>query len=115
MFAFSGDTARSDNVVALAEGADLLVHEVLHAPYYASIGYPRALLDFFARSHTTPEDVGRVARRAGVPQVALSHVGPGDPREVSDETWRKAVASTYDGAVIVGHDLHQLTFPAPPR
>lgn len=111
VFAFSGDTAMSDNVVRLAGGADLLVHETLHIPYYAGIGYPPALLDFFASSHTSPEDVGRVAADAGVRQVALAHIGPGDPREVRDEAWRRAVASTYSGDVVVGHDLQQLAFP----
>lgn len=110
--AFSGDTAPSPNVVRLAEGADLLVHETLHIPYYSGIGYPQALLDFFASSHTAPEDVGRIARAAGVRRVALAHIGPGDPREVRDETWRRAVAATYQGQVVVGHDLHQLTVPA---
>ncbi|KQZ67394.1 MBL fold metallo-hydrolase [Nocardioides sp. Root151] len=110
VFVFSGDTAVSNNVVRLAAGADLLVHETLHIPYYAGIGYPQALLDFFASSHTTPEDVGRVASEAGVRRVALAHIGPGDPREVSDSTWRRAVRSTYRGDVVVGHDLQQMAY-----
>lgn len=112
ILAFSGDTAPSDNVARLAAGADLLVHETLHIPYYAGIGYPSALLDFFANSHTAPEDVGRIAAAAGVRQVALAHIGPGDPREVRDETWRRAVATTYSGHVMVGHDLQQVAFPS---
>lgn len=110
VFAFSGDTAASANVSRLAQDADLLVHETMHIPYYASIGYPQALLDFFASSHTTPEDVGRVAGAAGVREVALAHIGPGDPREVRDETWRRQVESTFKGGVTVGHDLHQLAY-----
>ncbi|WP_310961297.1 MBL fold metallo-hydrolase [Nocardioides terrisoli] len=111
VFVFSGDTAPHENVVRLAAGADLLVHETMHIPYYASIGYPQALLDFFESSHTPPEDVGRIAREAGARQVALSHIGPGDPREVSDREWRRAVRSGFGGEVVVGHDLHQLAFP----
>lgn len=110
VFAFSGDTARHDNVTRLAVDADLLVHEVMHIPYYASIGYPPALLDFFASSHTAPEDVGSVAAEAGARAVALAHIGPGDPRAVRDETWRRAVGRTYDGRVVVGHDLLQIAF-----
>lgn len=110
VFAFSGDTARHGNVARLAADADLLVHEVMHIPYYASIGYPPALLDFFASSHTAPEDVGRVAADAGARAVALAHVGPGDPRAVREETWRRAVGRTYDGRVVVGHDLLQIGF-----
>jgi len=110
VFAFSGDTARHDNVARLAADADLLVHEVMHIPYYASIGYPQALLDFFASSHTSPEDVGRVARQAGARAVALAHIGPGDPRAVRDETWRRAVRTTFRGRIHVGRDLFQLAF-----
>lgn len=106
---FSGDTTKSANVVRLAQDADLLVHEVMHIPYYAEAGYPQALLDFFASSHTTPEQVGQVATEAGVRQLALSHVGPGDPREVSDHTWRRSVRETFSGRVTVGHDLQRIT------
>lgn len=98
-------------MVRLADDADLLVHEVMHIPYYAQAGYPQALLDLFASSHTTPEDVGRVARDAGARHVVLSHIGPGDLREVSDSTWRRAVRSTFAGEITVGHDLQQLCLP----
>ena len=113
VIALSGDTTKSDNVVRLAEDADLLIHEVMHIPYYAEAGYPQALLDFFASSHTTPEDVGRVARDAGARHVALSHIGPGDPREVSDATWHRSVRSTYRGRITVGHDLQQINLSTP--
>lgn len=108
---FSGDTARSDNVVRLAEGADLLVHETLNVDYYAGIGYSEKLLEFLESSHTSPADVGRVASAAGVRRVALSHIGPPDPRAVTDREWRRAVCSTFGGDVVVGHDLYQLAFP----
>ena len=115
VIAFSGDTTKSTNLIRLAENADLLVHEVMHIPYYAESGYPQALLDFFARSHTTPEQVGEVAASAGVDHVALSHIGPGDPREVADATWRREVRSTFRGPVTVGHDLQQITIGLPSR
>lgn len=115
VIAFSGDTTKSANVIRLAEDADLLVHEVMHIPYYAEAGYPQALLDFFASSHTTPEQVGEVASAADVRQVALSHIGPGDPREVSDATWRKSVRRSFRAPVTVGHDLQQITVGLPDR
>jgi ribonuclease BN (tRNA processing enzyme) len=33
---FSGDTGPSDNIVTLARGADILVHEVIHLPFTSS-------------------------------------------------------------------------------
>lgn len=110
VFVFSGDTAPTPNMDLLASEADLLVHETLSIPYYARVGYPPALLEFFANSHTAPTDVGRIASDAGVRKVALSHIGPTDPRQVSDTAWKKEVRSTFHGGIVVGHDLHQLAF-----
>ncbi|MFZ3566475.1 MBL fold metallo-hydrolase [Streptomyces sp. BH097] len=106
--AFSGDTAYSDSVGELAEGADLLVHETMEPDFYRGLGYSDRLLDFLTASHTAPGDVGRLATAAGVRRVALSHIGPPDPREVGDDDWTRKVAATYSGPVVVGHDLTRL-------
>lgn len=58
--AYSGDTARSDAVARLADGADILVHE--------------ATGDF--RGHTTPQDAAHVALQAGVGRLVLVHLPP---------------------------------------
>jgi hypothetical protein len=57
--------APSDSLVALAKGADVLVHEVLCVP--GAPGAPgSALRKHIVDSHTTLEDAGRVATKAGV-------------------------------------------------
>lgn len=104
---FSGDTARSSNVVRLAQGSDILVHEVIDVDFYAATSGP-ALVEHMIHAHTTAQDVGRVAAEAGVRQVVLSHIGPGDPRQVTDDQWAGGVASTFSGTVTVGHDLVQV-------
>ena len=104
---FSGDTAKSPNVVRLARGSDILVHEVIDVDFYAETSGP-ALVEHMIHAHTTAQDVGRVATDAGVRQVVLSHIGPGDPRQVTDDQWERGVTSTFSGAVTVGHDLVQL-------
>ncbi|MDT2004658.1 MBL fold metallo-hydrolase [Rhodococcus opacus] len=104
---FSGDTAKSPNVVRLAQGSDILVHEVIDVDFYAETSGP-ALVEHMIHAHTTAHDVGRVATDAGVRQVVLSHIGPGDPRQVTDDQWERGVTSTFSGAVTVGHDLVQL-------
>ncbi|WP_312871869.1 MBL fold metallo-hydrolase [Amycolatopsis acididurans] len=106
--AFSGDTARSDAVGALAAGADLLVHEAMEPDFYRRIGYSPQLLDFLAASHTSPADVGRVADAAGARRVALSHLGPADPAQLDDEGWLRRVRPHYSGPAVVGHDLIDL-------
>jgi tripartite-type tricarboxylate transporter receptor subunit TctC/ribonuclease BN (tRNA processing enzyme) len=85
---FTGDTGPSDAVTALAKGADVLVTEV---------GLPDDVIETFKRNgiwqakspseqegfirhvkeeHVTPEDVGRMAAKAGVKTVVMTHLGP---------------------------------------
>lgn len=104
---FSGDTARSDNVAALAAGSDLLVHEAIDIDYYAARGSGEEAIAHFEDTHTSPQDVGRLAAEAGVPAVLLSHLGPGSSEEVPDEAWADRVRENYDGEVVVGNDLVQ--------
>jgi ribonuclease BN (tRNA processing enzyme) len=72
----SGDTAPSDNLIALAQGADILVHDALYEPGVDRLvaGVPNAatLKESILSHHTTAEDAGRVAQRAGVKTLVLS-------------------------------------------
>lgn len=106
---FSGDTARSDDVVALAKGADVLVHEVLYVPGVDAMvkRVPNAatLRDHLLASHTTTEDVGRVAAAAGVKKLVLTHFVPGDDPAITDAMWTEGVRKHYDGEIVVGRDL----------
>ncbi|HSD16018.1 MAG TPA: MBL fold metallo-hydrolase [Thermomonas sp.] len=110
-YAFSGDTTYSQAVAGLARGADVLVHEVMHLPaldaLIASEPNARTLREHLLASHSTPEQVGRVATEAGVGTLVLSHFVPGGPM-VADETWLEAVRPHFDGRIIVAHDLMTL-------
>lgn len=100
----SGDTRPTKSLVALARGADVLVHEALWLP--AAPGTPgSALRRHILNSHTTAEDAGRIAAEAGVKTLVLSHFVPSENPPVSDEQWRSAAQTHFDGRVIVGHDL----------
>lgn len=105
----SGDTRYSDNLVALAKGADLLIHEAIYAPAIDRMGGENAptLRDHLRRSHTIAEDVGLVATRAGVKKLVLSHLVPGGP-QVTDAMWLAAVRRTYAGPVAIGRDLMEV-------
>src|SRR5689334_18277994 len=78
---FSGDTSYSEAVIALAKEADVLVHEVLYAPaidrLFGTDSNARRLREHLVASHTTTEDVGRIAQAAGVKRLVLSHFVPG--------------------------------------
>ncbi|GAA4834106.1 MBL fold metallo-hydrolase [Saccharopolyspora rosea] len=106
--ALSGDTARSDVVATLAADADVLVHEVMDPAHYRALGYSAELLDFLASSHTSPGEVGQVAAASGASCVALSHIGPPDPRAVRDDDWERRVRARFGGRIVVGHDLTRI-------
>ena len=107
----SGDTRYSENVVALARGADILVHEVVSRDYWERPGAPQpaAVVRHILASHTDAPDVGRVAAAAGVGTLVLSHYvpteGPGSP---TDNEWVAGVRRHFKGKIVVGRDLMEL-------
>lgn len=108
----SGDTAYSPELIQLAKGADVLVHEALYLPAVDQIvaratNAPR-LREHIIASHTTTEEIGRVATAAGVKTVVLSHLIPGDIPAVPDEKWIEGVRKHFAGPVIVGRDLMEI-------
>jgi ribonuclease BN (tRNA processing enzyme) len=107
---FSGDTAPCDSLVELARDADVLVHEVLHAPSLDAIcgnlANATRLRQHLLDSHTTEEQVGIVAREAGVATLVLSHFVPAD--SVAEETWREAAARQFGGKIVLGQDLMEI-------
>jgi ribonuclease BN (tRNA processing enzyme) len=108
----SGDTRPSRNLVALARGADVLVHEVMHLPSIGALiaAEPNAatLREHLLASHTSTEDVGRLATEAGVKTLVLSHFVPGGHPFLADEVWRDAVRPYFPGTLVVGRDLMEL-------
>lgn len=101
---FSGDTAASGNVVRLARGADVLVHEAIDLDWMASIDSPPALIEHLRSSHTSITDVGAIAQRAQVSTLVLSHLVPSNPELVRDGQWRSRGSRGFDGRVVVARD-----------
>ena len=112
---FSSDTAYNPKLAEFAKGADVLVHEALYLPAVDRLviktkngaTLKKHLLD----SHTTTEDVGRIAAQAGVKVLVLSHFVPGDDPEVTDDDWTRDVKKNFSGRIIVAKDLMQLALP----
>ncbi|WP_266156710.1 MBL fold metallo-hydrolase [Dyella silvatica] len=108
----SGDTRPSDNLITLAHNADVLVHEVMYMPaldrLIASEPDAKHLREHLLASHTSAEQVGRVATAAGVKTLVLSHFVPGGLPAISDETWRDAVRPHFKGKLVIGRDLLEL-------
>jgi ribonuclease BN (tRNA processing enzyme) len=109
---FSGDTRRSDALVQLARGADVLVHEVVYVPAIdrlaARVPNAATLRNSIASHHTSVEDAGRVAEAAGVKTLVLSHFVPPDDPEITDQMWIDAARSTYQGRIVMGKDLLEI-------
>jgi ribonuclease BN (tRNA processing enzyme) len=107
---FSGDTGPCDNVVRLAQGADYLVHEVIDLDFVrgrvAKMPNRDNIINHLTESHTSPEDAGRIAARAGVKTLVLSHLVPGDS-EIAEDEWEARARTNFGGSVVCGVDLDQ--------
>jgi len=108
----SGDTNYSERLIALAKGADVLVHEALYLPGLDRLLRQNTnadrLREHIIAAHTNTEDVGRVAAAAGVKTLVLSHLVPADDPTITDEDWLMGVRKHFDGKVIVGRDLQEI-------
>jgi ribonuclease BN (tRNA processing enzyme) len=89
---YSGDTDYSDHLVDLARDADLLICEC---------AFPDADK---VPGHLSPSIAGKIAQRANVKQLVLTHFYPAcDQADLKKQCHR-----TYDGPVILAKDLLQL-------
>ena len=108
----SGDTLPSDNLIRLADGADVLVHEALYVPALdrlaARVPNGAALKRSILSHHTPAEEAGRVARAAGVKKLVLSHFVPADDPAITDQMWLDAALAHFRGEVILGKDLLEI-------
>jgi ribonuclease BN (tRNA processing enzyme) len=108
----SGDTAYVPELADFAKGADVLVHEVMYLPGIEALlrRLPNAtrLREHLMASHTLPEEVGKVAARAEVKTLVLSHFVPGDDASITDEQWAAGVRSQFKGRIVVGKDLMEI-------
>jgi ribonuclease BN (tRNA processing enzyme) len=83
---FSGDTGPSNNLIKLAEGANILVHEVIVSEWINRVlPEPRtpaqeAMRQHSLNAHTPVEEVGKIAEAAQVSILVLNHIVPGNAR-----------------------------------
>ena len=105
----SGDTARSENLAKLAQGADLLVHSAVYLPavdrLVARVPNASTLKRSIIAGQTSAEDAGRVAQAAGVKTPGTFSLIPADDPEVTEQMWIEAARTHFGGSVIVGKDL----------
>ena len=115
---FSGDTAYSENLVALARGADYFVCEIMAQSVYdqnmarakadEEAGNLNSVSRHVAETHSTPRDVGRMATKAGVKTVVTYHQLPAArpaPLDVPVTRFIDDIRAEFDGQIVVGQDL----------
>ncbi len=101
---FSGDTTVNDDLIALARDADVLVHQVADLDYLERHGLTGLALDRMAGLQTDVREVGRVAERAQVRELILSHYLPAEPEAISDAQWAARAGKGFSGSTIAGRD-----------
>jgi ribonuclease BN (tRNA processing enzyme) len=116
----TGDTGPSDAVADLAKGADMLVSEVTESidEYKAQQiknGRWQVLtpeqqagsIRHMTTEHVTPEEVGKMASRAGVKTLVLTHLpATGDPKD-DYQRFVIEIKQHYSGQVLVANDLKE--------
>jgi ribonuclease BN (tRNA processing enzyme) len=101
---FSGDTATNEELIALAQGADILVHQVADLGYLGRHGYSEAGLERLAALHTDVSEVGGVAERAHVHELILNHYLPAEPDAITASEWAMRAGQGFSGTTTPGHD-----------
>jgi ribonuclease BN (tRNA processing enzyme) len=114
----SGDTAYSPGLIELARGADILVCEAMTMAMHAQLqgtnrgnaAGPETIGRHVLETHSTTEDVGKMAAEAKVKTVVLYHLlGNAAAGGTIDDAFIPDVKKYFDGQVIVGAD--QLRIP----
>ena len=112
---FTGDTGPSAAVERLARGADVLVSEVIDLPAIVKLLRQRGvatsldqtkLIAHMAKEHLTPEEVGKLATRAGVKKVVLTHFAEPSDDDGDRQSIVAAVRKEFAGEVVAGRDLY---------
>lgn len=102
---FSGDTTYSDNLIALAKGSDVLVHEAISVE---GLDAPAVFVDHLLQSHVEVQKVGPIAQRAEADMLVLSHISEVAHNPIDARKWKKWAQRGYGGKVIVGEDLQRI-------
>lgn len=103
---FSGDTRYSSNLVEMAHGTDLLVHEAIGVE---GAGLGEASLDHMLQSHVEITKLGPIAQEAEAKHLVVSHYADLGAAKVNTQKWRRDAQKGYRGRVTVGQDLDRFS------
>ncbi|MFC6674276.1 MBL fold metallo-hydrolase [Marinobacterium aestuariivivens] len=104
----SGDTAYSENCIKLAKDADILFHEVIDLEAILKTFPEGPTRDGIAvhleESHTSYENVGKVASEASVGVLVLHHIVPNTPGSADVEKMVRYAKKDFAGPVTAAED-----------
>ncbi len=108
----SGDTRKIPEMIDMAKGCDILVHEALNSQLVkmgeARVKNSPRLLGMnqeMAEYHATTLEVAEIARDAGVGKLVLTHLVPSiPPNDQMEKTFIKGMSDIYKGTIFVGRD-----------
>ena len=101
---YSGDTRYSKNLEKASKNAEYLIHEVFVSLAFNEKRMTEDTLKNVKDYHSTPKDVGTLAKAANVKKLILNHFVP----PVFDEEILKAeISKYYKGEIIIGKDLDE--------
>jgi ribonuclease Z len=105
----AGDTVPCAGLDELATGADALVHTVIRKDIVANI--PQQRLKDICDYHSSVQEAGATAARAGVGTLVMTHYVPAlVPGQ--EEQWRALAAREFGGRIELGDDLHRVEVTA---
>jgi ribonuclease BN (tRNA processing enzyme) len=109
---FSQDNRPSKNLIRLAKGSDMLVHEAIDYLFYKRHRASKLLLKHLRKAHTFIDEVGPIAEAAEVGTLVLTHLSPSNPIQFSDGRYLRKAKVGFGGKVIVGNDLDRIPLRA---
>lgn len=101
---FSGDTTQTPNLVTLAEGTDILVHEAINI---RGADLTPEFKNHMLESHVEIQEIGPIAEAVKTPQLVLSHIGDRAREPIDSEQWTSWAQKGFSGKVVVGEDLQR--------
>ena len=111
---FSGDTKYFKSLASFSNEADILVHEALIPEYIDKIvtktGLSSKLRNHLKNSHTTIDEVLKIAKLSKCKKLVINHLIPNDNTLNQRREWLKKVKNKIDTEIIVGKDKLRVEF-----
>ncbi|MET0179082.1 MAG: MBL fold metallo-hydrolase [Novosphingobium sp.] len=121
---FTGATGARDTLAGFARGADVLVSEVfdiegiVRKTGSTTPALRERVMGHMRTNHLDPEQIGTLAKAAGVGRVVLHHLEPGldsETPEAADRGYAAGVRGAFAGPVILPRDLQVIPLAKPAR